>query len=583
MKNRSYLGESKTHYKMYKKGKNWVTMGVTLLSVGLGLEFGSAVKADNVNSSSNSNNNSIASKESSSSSLNSKVVKLNSSNSKESVQTTPKASSLNTSKTNVSVSNKQVAAPVSNNTPKIATPKVQATNFAVNNSNVSTYDGQTGQKVTTTGNPDFKNAKSMQIYLIDKGTGKVLDQREALWNPSNSKAYYGTNDNKEGVEFNAPNGDITVHPLKNYKFDIGYTEWFDSQRNGVTHTVKIGDDKTTEGYWAKQPTTDAITFSFENAMKVTNGTFGRSDSDAIQLFMSPISDNNQNTESHPTPQKDSYQVGINWVNTQYPENKLNSSDKVPDGQVVGQTVINFDYSNYNGGRDTVRSMYNAKTNPIGDYQVYAPTGYRFAYPNEVTASYLSNGQNGHVAQYSTYNQTGHFHWNNYQTVAKIYVTTDNTWKRPGNVSDGYVPMWKESTNTTPSKPATNNKPAASATPSKPETNNKPAANVTPSKPATNNKPAASATTSKRVAAEGLASSKRVAKKTMSKANRVIGTVNADQIKKSKSSEMRSAVNKSASLPVTGESSNSLKEIGLVMSSAVLGLLGLLGFTSEKKH
>ena len=73
------------------------------------------------------------------------------------------------------------------------------------------------------------------------------------------------------------------------------------------------------------------------------------------------------------------------------------------------------------------------------------------------------------------------------------------------------------------------------------------------------------------------------KKTTSKTNRVIGTVNADQIKKSKSSEMRSAVNKSASLPVTGESSNSLKEIGLVMSSAVLGLLGLLGFTSEKKH
>ena len=48
MKNKSYLGEKKTRYKMYKKKKSWVTMGVTLFSVGIGLELGSTVTADNV-------------------------------------------------------------------------------------------------------------------------------------------------------------------------------------------------------------------------------------------------------------------------------------------------------------------------------------------------------------------------------------------------------------------------------------------------------------------------------------------------------------------------------------------------------
>ena len=64
-----YFGETTTHYKLYKCGKNWVVMGISLFSLGLGMLFtsrpvsadvtatstsSSAVRTDAISASSNS-------------------------------------------------------------------------------------------------------------------------------------------------------------------------------------------------------------------------------------------------------------------------------------------------------------------------------------------------------------------------------------------------------------------------------------------------------------------------------------------------------------------------------------------------
>ncbi|KRM51487.1 hypothetical protein FC64_GL001297 [Ligilactobacillus araffinosus DSM 20653] len=77
--------------------------------------------------------------------------------------------------------------------------------------------------------------------------------------------------------------------------------------------------------------------------------------------------------------------------------------------------------------------------------------------------------------------------------------------------------------------------------------------------------------------------KQTLKKAESSAVKTVDVTGVNQAKKTTNNSMRSVASKKASLPVTGESSNSLKEIGLVMSSAVLGLLGLFGFADKKKH
>ncbi|WP_033607903.1 KxYKxGKxW signal peptide domain-containing protein, partial [Lactiplantibacillus plantarum] len=65
----NYFGETKTHYKLYKCGKNWAVMGISLFSLGLGMlvtsrpvsadvaatsTSSSAVKADTTSASSSS-------------------------------------------------------------------------------------------------------------------------------------------------------------------------------------------------------------------------------------------------------------------------------------------------------------------------------------------------------------------------------------------------------------------------------------------------------------------------------------------------------------------------------------------------
>ena len=691
MKNRSYLGESKTHYKMYKRGKNWVTLGVTFLSVGLGAELGSSVSADNVNvkSTPNSQSSTISSQKVSSQS---KVVKLKSSSasaktaiassdsqtSTSSIETKDSTTSFNSQARSTKVS---VASSIKSS---VSSPeaRVQPTNFAVTpsaqsssqqvyaerydtNSNAigaqGTFEGTKGTSTSwTQALKDFNSQYyQMMIYMLNangnpnSGHDQIITWNPDIvrWNPKTGEAYYGAFGNHPhtqwlGVEYNAgKDGLVTVHAPVGWKFDTEYTNWYDPKRNG-----------TGSNQYFVSETPDEITFSFQKALnaKVTLGKGNGTVNDCLNLFL--VKDGEQSPEIPSVP-KDTYQNVLNIVAS-------NGGEK-DDGAPVAQYVMNFHYGN-NDPRTIHANNPDATT-----FVVYAPKGYQFkGYSNEYnvegTGILRLDPNNDHIGFYTTYDCPYLYggHYSKYyddsnpdQThfyTDKIWVTPDKDWQgAPSYAKDGWMIKsdWdaiqagksKPSTNTTPSKPATNNKPAASATPSKPATNNKPAASVTPSKPATNNKPAASVTPSKPAtnnkpaasatpskpatnskpaasvtpnkpatnnkpaasvtpnkpatnnkpaasvtpskhgAAEGTVSSKRVAKKTTSKTNRVIGTVNADQIKKSKSSEMRSAVNKSASLPVTGESSNSLKEIGLVMSSAVLGLLGLLGFTSEKKH
>ena len=701
---RSYPYESKTHYKMYKKGKTWVTMGVTLLSVGLGLELSSSVNADNVSSSLSSSSSSVANKKAS---TQSNVVSLKSSLVKSTTPVSSSTKSTSSVKTSTGNASSKVSTLDYLNTSSVRAGMksgVKNTDFAV----VSSTQGSSSQYVqrydtshSANGDGVFEGTKGktmywpqavqkydgqyqMNVYMLNANGGQkgghdymVTDNPDVvLWNRNTGDAYFGafgtqhSNADTVGVEYNAgKSGLVTVHAPEGWKFDIPYTKWYDPMRSGL--------------YFVKT-TPDTIEFSFEKAIDAThhsNNTLETGNkADCLFLFLVK---NGEQSPVIPTVPKDSYQNVMNMT--------VRDSGKSDDGAPVAQYVMNFYY-----GKKNPKEIH--ANNPAATtFVVYAPKGYKFDLSDKGDFNYI-NPQKGiysqldltgspdpsHIAFYTTYDcpyggsgghystyrnpdSQSHFYTN------KVWVVPDETWQgAPSYAKDGWmiksnwevVRSGKPATNNkptasvtpskpatnnkpaasvtpskpatnnksvasvtpskpatnnkptasvtpskpatnnksvasvtpskpatnnkptasvTPSKPATNNKPVASVTPSKPATNNKPTASVTPSKPATNNKPVASVTPSKHAAAEGLPSSKRVAKKTTSKTNRVIGTVNADQIKKSKSSEMRSAVNKSASLPVTGESSNSLKEIGLVMSSAVLGLLGLLGFTSEKKH
>ncbi|MEK1379795.1 KxYKxGKxW signal peptide domain-containing protein, partial [Limosilactobacillus fermentum] len=104
----NYFGETKTHYKLYKCGKNWAVMGISLFSLGLGMlvtsqpvsadvtatsTLGSAVRTDAISASSSSAANAETTSASSSSAANAETTSASSSSAAKAETTSASSSS----------------------------------------------------------------------------------------------------------------------------------------------------------------------------------------------------------------------------------------------------------------------------------------------------------------------------------------------------------------------------------------------------------------------------------------------------------------------------------------------------------
>ncbi|WP_367376882.1 KxYKxGKxW signal peptide domain-containing protein [Lactiplantibacillus plantarum] len=81
MSKKIYVGELKTHYKLVKKGKSWVVIGITTFSVGLSVLFTNySIHADSVDVENDSIDSSVTGTEFHTVTLKSSVTKNNDSN-----------------------------------------------------------------------------------------------------------------------------------------------------------------------------------------------------------------------------------------------------------------------------------------------------------------------------------------------------------------------------------------------------------------------------------------------------------------------------------------------------------------------
>ena len=139
----NYFGETKIHYKLYKCGKNWAVMGISVFSLGLGMlvtsrpvsadvaatsTSSSAVKADTTNASSSSAVKADATSASSSSAAKAETASASSSSAVK-AETTSASSSSAAKADTTSAKTRQTVTKISYNTllQQLRTSKVLAT------------------------------------------------------------------------------------------------------------------------------------------------------------------------------------------------------------------------------------------------------------------------------------------------------------------------------------------------------------------------------------------------------------------------------------------------------------------------
>ena len=139
----NYFGETKTHYKLYKCGKNWAVMGISLFSLGLGMlvtsqpvsadvtansTSSSAVRTDAISASSSSAANAETTSASSSSAA--KAETTSASNSSVAKAETASASSSAVKADAISAGGNQIVALIATNVSK--NDSIVTTKFAQN-------------------------------------------------------------------------------------------------------------------------------------------------------------------------------------------------------------------------------------------------------------------------------------------------------------------------------------------------------------------------------------------------------------------------------------------------------------------
>ena len=469
MKNKSYLGEKKTRYKMYKKKKSWVTMGVTLFSVGIGLELGSTVNADNVSVKNLSSSQSIEissskvssqsntvqlqanSMKSSSSSVASKNATLqansvkSSSSSVTSESTTSQLNSVKSSSSLLKSDMTKQDSQVINLTAKSQSSSQQTYPERYDTNGNGVFDGTKGKPMPYKDAYDtfVKNHQyQIMIYLLDANGDpnsehdyQIMEKPSiTFWNPTTGDAYYGAFSNtigspNMGVEFNAgKDGVFTVHAPIGWKFDIPYTKWYDPKRNGP-YFVSANENE--------------ITFSFKKAIQAAITLKGDARIDCLNLFL--VKDGEKAPEIPAVPEN-SYQNIINMVAA--------DGGQEDDGAPVAQYVMNFHYGNQNP------KEIHAKNPTATTFIVYAPKGYKFA--REYSGEYnyidpskgiyavldLTNSPDpDHIAFFTTYDcpyggaDGGHYTGYNdpnrdHSYSDKVWVKPDKSWQ--GGPSNGFI-------------------------------------------------------------------------------------------------------------------------------------------------
>ena len=212
--------EKKTHYKMYKAGKNWVfAMLSTVALTGVMAMSGNTAKADTVVQSSTEQVAKVDTTSATTTQVEKATNATNESNiAQTSATTTTEQSSSNADATSSSQNNKQAT------TASVATP--QSTSVA-NKDQASSAQSSTTQKseepkvetpVNTADNASQKNVNG-NWYLVDNNTGKNLtgfqeikDQNKVVYYaPSNAQMQYGwQNINNNKYYFDKFNGAMTT-------------------------------------------------------------------------------------------------------------------------------------------------------------------------------------------------------------------------------------------------------------------------------------------------------------------------------------------------------------------------------------
>ncbi|MBS0937876.1 lectin-like domain-containing protein [Lactiplantibacillus plantarum] len=197
---KGYFGEHKTHYKLYKCGKNWAIMGITLVSLGVGtvtMTRAAAADSEVTNDSASQHVTSISTDASKNQHTSSNVILTNddksvsasinqdasasvvnkavsaTSQENSSVQNTSQATSTSKQEANSAKSNNQVtsaskqeANSAKSNNQVTSASKQEANSANSNNqvtstSNQKTNSAKSTSQVTSTGNQEANNAKSI--------------------------------------------------------------------------------------------------------------------------------------------------------------------------------------------------------------------------------------------------------------------------------------------------------------------------------------------------------------------------------------------------------------------------------------
>ena len=268
----NYFGETKTHYKLYKCGKNWAVMGISLFSLGLGMLVTSRPVSADVTATSTSS--SAAKVETTSASSSSETTSTSSSSETTSTSSSSETTSASSSSETTSAKTRQTVTKISYNTllQQLRTSKALATDkealthvtkdnflayFSLNGS--ATYDPNTGI-VTITPNDNNQVGNFSLKSKIDMNSSFTLTGRVNL---GDKTSYQGGAD---GIGFAFHNGNTTdvgnaggnlgIGGLQNaigFKLDTWHNDYFIPKAT-VTGAQVSSTDSNGFG-WSQDPDT----------------------------------------------------------------------------------------------------------------------------------------------------------------------------------------------------------------------------------------------------------------------------------------------------------------------------------------
>ncbi|MFR0555443.1 lectin-like domain-containing protein, partial [Loigolactobacillus coryniformis subsp. coryniformis] len=237
----NYFGETKTHYKLYKCGKNWAVMGISVFSLGLGMlvtsrpvsadvaatsTSSSAVNTETTSASSSSAVNTETTSASSSSAVNTETTSASSSSAVNTETTSASSSSaVNTETTSASSS----SATKADSTSASSSSAVKTETTSASSQKTSSVKSQaqsltattTGKAVPATSTSVKKNSAQTKVsystLLQQLRTSKALASDEAALthvHKDNFLDYFSLNGS---AAYDDKTGTVTITPDQNYQ------------------------------------------------------------------------------------------------------------------------------------------------------------------------------------------------------------------------------------------------------------------------------------------------------------------------------------------------------------------------------